>query len=607
MSTGRATPRVDDRQPPYDTVVFDCDSTLSAIEGIDELAGEHREALRTLTERAMNGEIPLEDVYGLRLERVRPTRDALRRVGELYVERLVPGMRELVADLRARGKRVIVVSGGLLPAVRRVAAELGVAAHDVHAVDVAFDDDGGYRDFDRSSPLARSGGKPELIASLARRDDLGAIALVGDGATDLEAAPLVARFVAFGAVVRRDEVFARSKCGALDVHELAGSLLSAEELGSRPMTSLWIPGPTHVRPRILAAQTEPMIGHRSGKMTALIERIDPHLPLLFGFEPGSGARAAVATGSATALMEAALHGAGERVLSIVGGAFAKRWYEIARTLGKKASAHEVTWGHTITPENLVQVIEREGPFDAVTIVANETSTGVVTPLAPIAAALREHAPQTHLLVDAVTLAAGQPVDLDAVGIDFVLTGSQKALALPPGLALCAASARYQERARSVESRSWYLDPLRILDGHEKRATPTTPAISLYQALAVQLEDIAVGAIEGGAATPAEGWAKRFARHERMQRRTLEWAHGHELCPYPAKPEWCSATVSCIAASGLDVGAFVTDLKAVGFEISNGYGDLKGKTFRIGHMGDHTEADLEALLAAATDAIARRRG
>lgn len=372
------------------------------------------------------------------------------------------------------------------------------------------------------------------------------------------------------------------------------------------MTILWIPGPVQVRDEILAIQAEPMIGHRAPQMAELIERIDPHLPHLFGFDPDRGARAGVASGSATSLMEAALVGTGQRVLSIVGGAFAKRWYDIARTLGKHTHALEIEWGHAPDVEHVLATIEREGPFDALTVVANETSTGVVTPLEPLASALRKHAPDTHLLADCVTLAAGQPVGLDRVGIDFALTGSQKALALPPGLALCAASARYQERARGLERRSWYLDPLRVLDGQEQRKTPTTPAISLYQALALQLEQISAGHLEGGASSPAEGWAKRFARHERLQQRTLAWASTHELCAFPAREEWNSRTVSCIAAGSLDVAAFTKALEARGFKISNGYGDLKGRTFRIGHMGDHSEAGLEDLLAAADEAIAEQR-
>lgn len=597
-----------DSPPPYDTIVFDCDSTLSAIEGIDELAGELRSELAALTERAMNGELALEDVYGLRLERVRPSRADLERVARRYVETLVPGMRELVARLVRCGKRVLVVSGGLLPAVRAVARELGVAQHDVHAVDVLFDEDGAYQGFEREHPLTRSGGKPALLARLTQREDLGRIAFVGDGATDLETAPHVARFVAFGAVMRRENVFARAAATALSTHELEHLLLSPAERAAarRPMQRLWIPGPTHVREEILAAQALPMIGHRAPQMDALIDRIDPHLAHLFGYRHGQGVRGAVATGSATSLMESALLGVGPRVLCVVNGAFAKRWHEVARTIGRDAASFDVAWGEAPDLDRLTERLVKDGPFDAVTVVANETSTGVLTPLASLGAALRERAPDTLLLVDAVTLAGGQPIDMERHGIDFVLTGSQKALALPPGLALCAASKRYQERAKKVTARSWYLDPLRIIDGHEKRATPTTPAISLYQSLALQFDDIAQGLLEGGARDEADGWNKRFARHTRMQARMLAWAHSQGLCAFPARTEWCSPTVSCIAANGVDVARMAADLESAGHHVSNGYGDLKGKTFRVGHFGDHTEADLDELLDLASAAIARQR-
>ena len=211
-----APARPGDAPPPYRTVVFDCDSTLCAIEGIDELAASALDpdglaALRALTDRAMAGEIALEEVFGARLERVRPSATDLERVGRRYVESLLPGARELVLALREAGTRVLVVSGGLLPAVRAVGEVLELPADCVHAVDVRFDASGGYLDFDRGSPLARAGGKLELLRTLGGARELGPIALVGDGATDLEAAPELARFVAFGGVVRRSAVFERAR------------------------------------------------------------------------------------------------------------------------------------------------------------------------------------------------------------------------------------------------------------------------------------------------------------------------------------------------------------------------------------------------------------
>jgi phosphoserine phosphatase len=178
----------------------------------------------------MAGRTPLEEVYGRRLALLRPDRERLAALARAYVAALVPGARELVRDLRALGKHVAIVSGGLLPAVRAVAAELGVPADAVHAVDVRLDARGAYAGFDASSPLARAGGKLEVVGALAERH--GPLALVGDGVTDLEAAPALARFVAFGGVVRREAVFerARARCDAPDLGALRPLLLSPTEL-----------------------------------------------------------------------------------------------------------------------------------------------------------------------------------------------------------------------------------------------------------------------------------------------------------------------------------------------------------------------------------------
>lgn len=223
---------IPDREPPYAGIAFDCDSTLSSIEGVEEIASGHPQ-LEELTRRAMAGEIALEDVYAQRLEWVRPGREDLLRVGRRYVETRLPHADELIAALRELGKRVVIVSGGLLPAVRVLAEALGVPATDTFAVDVEFHEDGSYRDFDRSSPLARSKGKPELVREL-RAATPGPWALVGDGATDLEAAPELDRFVAFGGVERRAAVFdrARVRCAEPDLAALLPWLADAAEIES---------------------------------------------------------------------------------------------------------------------------------------------------------------------------------------------------------------------------------------------------------------------------------------------------------------------------------------------------------------------------------------
>jgi phosphoserine phosphatase len=193
------------RSAGFVSVVFDCDSTLAAIEGIDELAGDRAGQIRALTEAAMQGRVPLEEVYGRRLEIIQPTRAMLATVGRAYVEGLVPDARAVVEALRWLGKTVRIVSGGLRPPVEEVARALGLAADAVAAVGIEFGEDGGYGGFEHASPLARSGGKTEVIGGWnLPRPSL----LVGDGATDLEARPAVNAFAAYMGVAYRANVAA---------------------------------------------------------------------------------------------------------------------------------------------------------------------------------------------------------------------------------------------------------------------------------------------------------------------------------------------------------------------------------------------------------------
>ena len=187
----------------FNTVIFDCDSTLTAIEGIEELARGQREEITRLTDLAMRGAVPLEQVYGHRLELIRPSRSDISEVGRLYLRNLVPGARETIRALQGDGVIVQILSGGLTPAVLIVARELGVPDSRVAAVDVHFHEDGSYLGFDSDSPLARAGGKRTWIeASGLPRPRL----LIGDGATDLEARPAVDCFAAYVGVVDRPEV-----------------------------------------------------------------------------------------------------------------------------------------------------------------------------------------------------------------------------------------------------------------------------------------------------------------------------------------------------------------------------------------------------------------
>ena len=224
--------RPGDAPPPYDAVVFDCDSTLSSIEGIDELAGERRAEIEELTRRAMAGEIPLEQVYRSRLELLRPSRSQLERVGALYVERVAPHAVELIAALRTLDKQVWIVSGGLRPAVLTLGRHLGLDAARVLAVETRHDAEGGWLGYEHDSPLARSGGKPPVLARIAAGTGPRGVVMIGDGITDLEATPHLRRFVAYGGVVARPEVLDRACVHTLerDMAALLALVCSPDEI-----------------------------------------------------------------------------------------------------------------------------------------------------------------------------------------------------------------------------------------------------------------------------------------------------------------------------------------------------------------------------------------
>lgn len=189
--------------PPFDAVCFDCDSTLTTLEGIDELAVRAgiAEKIVPLTTAAMDGTLTIDQVYEKRLELIRPDAAALAWVGERYIAEIVPGARETIARLQALGKPVHVISGGLFQPVLALAQALAVPEANVHAVPVLMTPPGAYAGFDKTSPLARKGGKATVCREISKRH--GRIALVGDGVTDLEARDGGAAVIGFGGVVAR--------------------------------------------------------------------------------------------------------------------------------------------------------------------------------------------------------------------------------------------------------------------------------------------------------------------------------------------------------------------------------------------------------------------
>jgi phosphoserine phosphatase len=217
--------------PPFERIVFDCDSTLSTIEGIEELSAndpELRRSIEDLTASAMNGKLRLDEVYGQRLSLINPKQIDVMRVGSRYVQTVVPGARELISGLRSLGKEVLIISGGVRLAVASFAAWLGVGDSNVHAVKVFFDAEDRYHDFDRQSVLARNDGKSTVLRSLPPARTV----FVGDGITDAEARDAVECFICFGGVVLREEVAAKADAVVSDAQlaALLPLLCSAEEL-----------------------------------------------------------------------------------------------------------------------------------------------------------------------------------------------------------------------------------------------------------------------------------------------------------------------------------------------------------------------------------------
>lgn len=351
----------------------------------------------------------------------------------------------------------------------------------------------------------------------------------------------------------------------------------------------FLPGPTEVHPDVLAAQTGPMIGHRGRAIEELMSGLTEGLGVVFQ----TSRPVVVSTSSASGLMEAAVrNGVGRgRVLCLVNGAFSSRFAEIARGCGRDVEVWEVPWGEVHPPEELEGRLST-GDFQAVTLSQSETSTGALQDLEAIAGVVSAHA-DTLLLVDSVTGIAGVETLTDAWGIDFVLTGSQKALALPPGLSFGVASEAMMERARSIDDRGWYFDLVRLVSNLERDQTPATPAVSLLYSLEVQLARILVEGIEA-----------RWKRHQAMQERLVGWVAemmglGIDVDVFAGEGHR-SPTVSCLTVD--QPKSVVGAMLERGWVIGGGYGKLNETTIRIGHMGDHTVEELDLLLDVLGEAI-----
>lgn len=347
----------------------------------------------------------------------------------------------------------------------------------------------------------------------------------------------------------------------------------------------FLPGPTEVRPEILRAQVEPMIGHRTPEMEALMQEIQPGLRQVFQTERP----VYIAPASGTGMMEAAVRNCGRRrVLGLVNGAFSDRFARIAAANGLEVERLDVEWGQAHAPDQVERALAG-GDFDAVTVVHSETSTGVLNPIEGLARVVHASG-DVLLLVDTVSSAAGAPIHADRWGLDFALTSSQKALALPPGLAFGVAQPSALERSRGQAHRGVYFDFLAFEKNLERDQTPNTPAVSLLYALAAQMRRIQDEGIEG-----------RWRRHADMAARTWDWVDemagvGHDM-EVVAPEGFRSPTVTCIRVpAGWTGTTLCAAARRAGYTMAPGYGELRDEMFRIGHMGDHTLEELDSLLA-----------
>ena len=354
-----------------------------------------------------------------------------------------------------------------------------------------------------------------------------------------------------------------------------------------PMTKkikLFIPGPVEVSQKTLAAMTGPMIGHRSADFKALYRGIYPGLQQLFQTRQP----VFLSTSSAWGVMEGAIRNLVKKgVLNCMCGAFSDKWFDVAKRCSKHAVPLQVEWGKPVDPSE-VDAQLATGQFDAVTLIHNETSTGVMSPLKEIGEVLGKY-PDVIFIVDTVSSFSALPIPMDELGIDLMLTGSQKALALPPGLSLFAASQAAFDRAAQLGDRGYYFDLIEFKRNAEEFMTPSTPTIPHIYALRSKLEDIFT-----------EGLENRFERHLRTNRLVHEWvnANGFEFF---AQEGYRSVTLTCVKNNReIDVATFAKRVREEhGFQIDGGYGKIKGKTFRISNMGDESVQTMQPLLEALT--------
>ena len=354
---------------------------------------------------------------------------------------------------------------------------------------------------------------------------------------------------------------------------------------------LHIPGPVNVSEKTFRAFCSPMIGHRGQGFKDLYAKIQPQLQQLLSTKQ----LVYISTSSAWGVMEGAIRNlVHKKVLNCMCGAFSDKWLDVSKRCDKNAEGLQVPWGSPIRAEEVDRKLA-SGQFDALTLIHNETSTGVMSPLVEIAA-LKKKYPDVMFIVDSVSSMSAVPLKFDELGIDVLLAGTQKAFALPPGTAIFTCSPAALAKAATTNDRGYYFDFVEFQKNAEQSMTPSTPSIGHVYALSSKLDDIF-----------SEGLEARYARHRQTNQMTRDWASKHGFTLFP-EPGFESITLTCVN-NGAKPGGRVVDVpklqklvKDDGFLIDGGYGKIKGTTFRVSNMGDETPETMNQLLAAMDSAM-----
>lgn len=344
---------------------------------------------------------------------------------------------------------------------------------------------------------------------------------------------------------------------------------------------LFIPGPVTVTEDTLQKMATPMIGHRTKDASNLQRSISDKLRKLMYTEN----EILLSTSSGSGLMEGAVRSCTQKRAAVFScGNFGNRWFKMAVDNNVPADKFEVEWGEPTSAE-LVDEVLATGKYDLVAVTHNETSTGVMNPVEEIAQVMKKY-PEVIFCIDAISSLGGVKIEVDKLGIDICITSSQKCLGLPPGLSFCSISEKALEAARKVKFRGTYFDLLQMYDYLKKKdyQYPSTPSLSHMFALDYQLDKIL-----------KEGLENRFSRHLEMANYVRNWAK--DKFALFAQEEFASNTVTCVKNTReISVGDLNKALGERGYMISNGYGKLKEKTFRIAHMAEATLTEIKELLS-----------